>query len=328
MAVITISREPGAFGEEIAARLAGKLGFMLVDKTRLVEFWSEVDPDTVSFKNVDEWIPMDDLDIDSETEATVRLLPELIVQLAEEHDLVVIGRGAQGLFRNCPGTLHVKIVASRQFRVRNIQSSEEMSSREARRWTRDLENQRARYLRFLYDLNWADPNLYDLTLQMNRLSIDQALNLICCAVDEMQIQQIHRNQIIENIISETDEDRENDHFVHFSEEEFARFLEFYGIPFAYEPDSFPLETNEEGKVIEAFTPDFYLPEQDLYIELTTMKQSLVTRKNRKVRKLRKLYPEINIRIFYQRDFYRLMAKYGLLAPESETTDNEPKKEEP
>ena len=56
MAVITISREPGAFGEEIAARLSGKLGFMLVDKARLVEFWSEVDPDTVSFKNVDEWI--------------------------------------------------------------------------------------------------------------------------------------------------------------------------------------------------------------------------------------------------------------------------------
>ena len=113
MAVITISREPGAFGEEIAARLAGKLGFMLVDKARLMEFWSEVDPDAVSFKNADEWIPLDDLDIDSETEATVRLLPELIVQLAEEHDLVVIGRGAQGLFRNCPGTLHVKIVASR-----------------------------------------------------------------------------------------------------------------------------------------------------------------------------------------------------------------------
>ncbi len=326
MAVITISREPGAFGEEIAARLAGKLGFMLVDRTRIVEFWSEVDPDAAGINNIDEWIPLDELDIDSETEATVRLLPELVVQLAEEHDLVVIGRGAQGLFRNCPGTLHVKIVASRQFRVRNIQSSEEMSSREARRCARDLENQRVRYLRFLYDLNWADPNLYDLTLQMDRLSIDQALNLICFAVDEMQIQQIQRSQIIENIISESDEDQENGHFVHFSEEEFARFLEFYGIPFSYEPDSFPLETNEEGKVIEAFTPDFYLPEQDLYIELTTMKQSLVTRKNRKVRKLRKLYPEINIRIFYQRDFYRLMAKYGLLAPESDLAGEEPGKE--
>ena len=326
MAVITISREPGAFGEEIAARLAGRLGFMLVDKARLVEFWSEVDPDAANIRNVDEWIPLDDLDIDSETEATVRLLPELIVQLAEDHDLVVIGRGAQGLFRNCPGTLHIRIIASRQFRVRNIQSSEGMSSREARRWARDIENQRARYLRFLYDFNWANPNLYDLTLQMDRLSIDQALNLICFAAEEMQIQQVPRNQIIENIVSEDEEARESGQFVNFSEEEFARFLESYGIPFTYEPDSFPLETNEEGKVTEAFTPDFYLPEQDLYIELTTMKQSLVTRKNRKVRKLRKLFPDINIRIFYQRDFYRLMAKYGLLAPESERAGEEPDKE--
>ena len=314
MAVITISREPGAFGEEIAARLAGHLGFMLVDKARLGEFWHEVDPDMASLKNVDERIPQDDLEMDSETEATIRLLPELIVQLAEEHDLVVIGRGAQGLFRNCPGTLHVKIAASRQLRVRNIKSSEAMSSREARRLARDLESQRARYLRFLYNLNWADPNLYDLTLQMDRLSIDQALNLICFAAKEMQIQQVPQNQIIENMVPESGEDRKSGRFANFSEKEFARFLEFYGIPYAYEPNSFPLEINEQGKTIEAFTPDFYLPEQDLYIELTTMKQSLVTRKNRKVRKLRKLYPEINIRIFYQRDFYRLMAKYGLLAP--------------
>lgn len=326
MAIITISREPGAYGEEIAARLAGKLGFMLLDKARLVDYWSEVDPDAASLANIDEWIPLDELDIDSEVEATIRLLPEFIVQLAEEHDLVVIGRGAQGLFRNCPGTLHTKVVASRQFRVRNIQASENMASREARRFSRNLENQRARYLRFLYDLNWADPNLYDLTLRMDRLSIDQAINLVCCAVYEMQIQQIQRSLIIENIISDTDEDRDGDPFVHFSEEEFARFLEFYGIPFSYEPDSFPLETNEEGKVIEAFTPDFYLPEQDLYIELTTMKQSLVTRKNRKIRKLRKLYPEINIRIFYQRDFYRLMAKYGLLATEPGNSDNKPEEE--
>ena len=193
---------------------------------------------------------------------------------------------------------------------------EGMSSRDARRWSRDLENQRASYLRYLYDLNRADPNLYDLTLQMDRLSIDQAINLISFAVEDLQIDQIPRHLIIENMVSESVEERD-DHFVNFSEKEFARFLEFYGIPFVYEPDTFPLETNDEGKVIEAFTPDFYLPEQDLYIELTTMKQRLVTRKNRKVRKLRKLYPSINIRIFYQRDFYRLMAKYGLLAPGAE-----------
>ena len=94
---------------------------------------------------------------------------------------------------------------------------------------------------------------------------------------------------------------------------------FYCIAYKYEPRSFPLETDAEGNITEAFTPDFYLPEQDRYIELTTMKQSLVTRKNRKVRKLRRLYPDVNIRIFYQRDFYQLMAKYGILADNAAET---------
>jgi hypoxanthine phosphoribosyltransferase len=72
-----------------------------------------------------------------------------------------------------------------------------------------------------------------------------------------------------------------------------------------------LARDEEGRVTEAFTPDFYLPEQDLYLEVTVMKQSLVTRKNRKLRKLRKLYPEVKVKLFYERDFARLAARHGL-----------------
>ncbi len=100
-------------------------------------------------------------------------------------------------------------------------------------------------------------------------------------------------------------------FAHRSEAEFAKILDFYGIRWEYEPRSFPLEWDDGGRVIESFNPDFYLPEFDLYIELTTLKQSLVTRKNRKVRRLRELYPGINIKIFYGRDFRQLLLKYGL-----------------
>ena len=74
-----------------------------------------------------------------------------------------------------------------------------------------------------------------------------------------------------------------------------------------------LARDEEGRVTEAFTPDFYLPEQDLYLEVTVMKQSLVTRKNRKLRKLRALYPDVRIKLFYERDFARLASRYGLRA---------------
>ena len=98
-------------------------------------------------------------------------------------------------------------------------------------------------------------------------------------------------------------------FANPSEEEFARILDFYRIQWQYEPRSFPLNWEGSPKV-EMFTPDFYLPELDLYIELTTLKQSLVTAKNRKLRRLRQLYPDINIKLLYRKDYHRLLAKYG------------------
>jgi hypoxanthine phosphoribosyltransferase len=100
-------------------------------------------------------------------------------------------------------------------------------------------------------------------------------------------------------------------FANPAELEYAKILDWYGIPWQYEPTTFVLERDEEGRVTEAFAPDFYLPEQDLYLEVTVMKQSLVTRKNRKLRKLRQLYPDVRIKLFYERDFERLAARFGL-----------------
>ena len=88
-------------------------------------------------------------------------------------------------------------------------------------------------------------------------------------------------------------------------------LDFHGVRWEYEPRSFILEEDEEGRILEAFTPDFYLPEQDLYLEVTVMKQSLITRKNRKIRKLKARYPDVKVKLFTRRDFERLADKYGL-----------------
>ncbi len=101
-------------------------------------------------------------------------------------------------------------------------------------------------------------------------------------------------------------------FAHESEAELARILDFYAVRWEYEPHTFPILWNLEGDVLESFSPDFYLPDLDLYVELTTLKQRLVRRKNRKLRRLRELYPEIRIKLFYARDFRALMLKYGKL----------------
>lgn len=103
-------------------------------------------------------------------------------------------------------------------------------------------------------------------------------------------------------------------FVHNSEHQLARLFDFYGIRWQYEPHTFVLAVDEDGRTTEAFTPDFYLPDHERYIEVTTLQQSLVTRKNRKVRRLRELLPDVDIRVVYQRDYLHLLVRYGLEAP--------------
>ena len=102
-------------------------------------------------------------------------------------------------------------------------------------------------------------------------------------------------------------------FAHASEAEMARILDFYEVRWEYEPHTFPILWNLDGAVVESFSPDFYLPDLDLYLEMTTLRQKLVRKKNRKLRRLRELYPSINIKLFYARDFRALMLKYGKLA---------------
>lgn len=100
-------------------------------------------------------------------------------------------------------------------------------------------------------------------------------------------------------------------FAHASERVAAEILDYYRIRWLYEPKRFPIEWDGAGNVIAYFAPDFYLIDFDLYIELTTMSQKLVTKKNRKVKRLKELYPDVNIKIFYQKDFRNLLLKFGI-----------------
>lgn len=104
-------------------------------------------------------------------------------------------------------------------------------------------------------------------------------------------------------------------FAHNAEEQLARLLDFYGVAWEYEPRTFELAWDESGQPVQAFTPDFYLPAHDLYVEITTLRQELVTKKNRKLRRLRELHPEVQVKMIYQRDYLGLLVKYGLEAPE-------------
>jgi hypothetical protein len=100
-------------------------------------------------------------------------------------------------------------------------------------------------------------------------------------------------------------------FAHESERQFADLLDAYGIRWDYEPTTFVLEVDAAGNTVEAFTPDFYLCDFGTYVELTTLRQPLVTKKNRKVRRLLETHPDVVIKLLYRKDIERLEAKYRL-----------------
>jgi hypothetical protein len=103
-------------------------------------------------------------------------------------------------------------------------------------------------------------------------------------------------------------------FAHNSERQFAKLLDFYQIDWDYEPTTFEIDWDRNGNATQRFSPDFYLREFDLYIEITTLNQKLVTKKNRKIRRLTALYPDVRCKILYQRDYLNLLVKYGLEEP--------------
>jgi hypothetical protein len=222
--------------------------------------------------------------------------------------------------------LRVHVVAPENIRIGNLMLDSRMERPAARELLLQLEAQARTDRKAKFGKAKATADLFDLVFNAESLSTEQMAELIETTVAttglkergflsiaaEAQLQFQMRLKLARyGIVPPGHVTLRQKMFAHQSEEMFANLLDFYRIAWEYEPRSFPVQYAADGTVLESFTPDFYLPEVDLYVELTTMKQSLVTRKNRKVRLLRQLYPHLNIQVYYLKDFENLIFKYGL-----------------
>ncbi|MBI4734570.1 MAG: cytidylate kinase-like family protein [candidate division NC10 bacterium] len=316
MGIITIARQTGSDGEAVADRVARDLGFVLVDRYLLESLVQEHGLTGPELDESDEERPGPG--VAATGEVHVDYLQAVLLDLAAKQDILVVGRGGQFLFRDCPWSLHARMVADLKARRAALQRVQDLTDVEAEAMLDEGDRRRSEWIRQHYGEEWEDPAHYDLIVRTDRLGVEGAAAVIRSAAEGRGIGG-HAGEIaawIERRGGETPTERPEGllpGFVHPSEAELARVLDFYRIRWEYEPKSFPLGWDEAGNVSEAFTPDFYLPDLDLFLELTTLKQSLVTDKNRKIRKFRELYPDIRLKVFYGRDFRSLVQKYGLPA---------------
>ena len=311
MALLTISGDPASRWEEVAQAVAQLMHFELVTETRLAQWMIEEFGEAPLPARA--WAP-----------AAVAVL----ARLAREHPLLIALDGAEHLFRPAPWVLRTRITTSDAHRAGKLMLDLRLEKSEAQSRLRELDAERKRFRKARFkgaSSASAEAASFDLTLSLAHIDAAEAAEVLAAAAarrldqqgllspnaaDEIEFEM--RLELAKRGIVPAGRARvTRASFGHPSEEMFANLLDFYRIQWEYEPRSFPLQWDKDGGVTEAFTPDFYLPELDLYVEVTTMKQSLVTRKNRKVKMLRAIYPHINIQVFYQKDFQDLVFKYGL-----------------
>jgi hypothetical protein len=313
MAILTISGAPASRFEEVAHECAQLLGFELVTESRLSTWMTEEFGETPVPDRA--WRP-----------AAVSIL----ARLAVEHHLLICLWGAESLFPSSLFLLRAGIVAPDARRIGNVMLDQRFDPRMQRPEAKTALARMDREAKHLHKVRLgrtrSQPDSFDVMLNSEHMDASQMAKIVQSAAaarrlheqgllaadTEAQIQFETRLKLARHGIVPAGHARlKRAAFNHPSEEVFGNLLDFYRIPWEYEPRSFPLQWDKDGRVTEAFTPDFYLPEFDLYVEITTMKQTLVTRKNRKIKLLRAVYPHINIQVFYQKDYQDLVFKHGL-----------------
>jgi cytidylate kinase len=174
---ITVSRKLGTHGSQIAQRVAEELGYRLYDTAAISETARELGV-SASVAEADEKIPPLFLRLFSHKPAICfDRLYAVIYELAKRGDAVFLGRGSHILLRAFDCALHVRVTASLQTRMRILQARG-VSGEAAARVIRQSDDERGGFIRFAFGADWENAELYDLVLNMDKLSIDLAVSTV------------------------------------------------------------------------------------------------------------------------------------------------------
>ena len=305
MAIITISRQNGSLGDEIADALATRLSTTVISrKYALDNFFGEINPGLMDRLN--ESAKFFETTLPGSNRTYSDILVERIRAMAtasKDKDLIILGMGGSVLLAGFPGAIHVRVTASETTRLNTIARKYHITTEEAGEVLNIADRKHRKFVKTVYGKDITSPEQFDLILNTDRLGVDECVDAIVelARKHDIKVRLAESNANTKTIDHQT----RSAAFKNETEEEFARILSLYNIEWLYEPKTFPVEWDAEGNVTMAISPDFYLPKFNLYLELTTMDQKYVTKKNKKMRLVQELYPGTNIRIVYKKDFNEL-----------------------
>ncbi len=308
MTIVTISRQMCSLGDEIAEALSRKLGWDIITRDSLI---TDVFVKTANAQELYMLTESPRFYLARNRDGTpfIDFLKNELFEMAKARSAILVGFGSQLMFAGHRDALRLRVTAPQAVRIDRLKKKYNVTDEEADTILKTSDRKHRRFVSTVYGCSDPyDPSHYDLILNTSSLNADEYVSSVLALIAEHEKRrdleiQAENTQIRVNQTSVTA-------FKNPEEVEFAQILDMYHIEWIYEPKTFPIEWDTEGNVKLAFSPDFYLPKFDLYLELTIMNQKYVTLKNRKAKKLRELYPGINVRIVYKKDFQSLIERFS------------------
>lgn len=303
MPVITLSYLPHCFGEEIARRLSLKLSIPLLNRERLMQTF---------LKDISN--PYDIQLLDTSPKHYLRnaknkknIRDNLITRMnhyADSKNAILLGIAPALFLQKHPNVLHVSIYSSEESMVTRCMEERKFSKEQALAQIQQNERLFKRFGKILFDQESENPQHYHVQMNTSLISVDVAITLITELYKDMSTRSILMNSTDEEskvrYRNESSSVMKNP-----SEIRFAQVLDMHNLRWVYEPKTFPLEWHADGAMKSAFSPDFYLPEYDLYIELTVMDSRYMQEKKKKIQLMNQLYPDINVKLVERKNFAHL-----------------------
>jgi cytidylate kinase len=182
MAVITISRQLGSLGSTLGRQVADRLGYRVVHRELINQAANLAGAPDMALATIDELGLLGIEPDETQQRAYLEAVQQVILNLADEGNVIIVGRAGQAILQKYSHVIHLRIVAPLLTRIQRIVKAHSISPQSAKAQIEDSDRYRASYLRRFYNIRWNDPSIYHLVINTGHLSLETSAEVVCTAV--------------------------------------------------------------------------------------------------------------------------------------------------